>query len=73
MSKDDRERIEDVYRDLKDCYGPVLSRRDLAELLKMRATSADRWAAQRGLAARRVAAGQYASRDVARAMVLGCV
>jgi len=73
MSREEKERIEDAYRDIKENYGPVINRRELAELLKMAPTSADRWAARRGLAARRVAAGQYASRDVARALVLGCV
>ncbi len=68
----DADRMKELTADLLHRYGPIMSAREITDMMHFRSTnSAYNWVCQHGLAGCRAGQGKYYTRDIARAVVLG--
>lgn len=72
MTKADKDRIDQLARDMVGTYGPTMNRQQLMDALNYKTPGGvSVWLTKHGMTARRIGQGLYVTRDVATALILG--
>lgn len=72
ISQNDLDRINTTRENIERQYGPIVTSRNLKEILHYSSMSSiTRWAAATGLAGHKLGRGRFLTQDVAASIVLG--